>query len=1019
MLFKEDQVSSLHWIVEMKSIVEMKVPGSFWNIFVRSWLCMVLIFCLVGCEQAKSPSNGVQTAEKAEEPSLDNLSDSVTAIRRAILRRRYDEAEKRISRHLLQFPEEIEVLELAGDLQTQLGETGRAVEFFARAVELQEQPAWPLLDKLGQQWMTGGRPFESLQVLATAVRLYPDYSSVRQRLVGLQMSLGLEQQAYEHLQWLVQHQQGQLNYLIVLSDLTRPQTVVSTCNYALEQKTGDLRPHYSLARIPAYHGRWEEVVEELRPLIKAQPDFIDAQALWGRALVELSDFDELESWADQLPEGIERCADYWMAMGVHSERRQRLKEAVSAFQQVLLINANHPEALSRLSLLLGRLDQEDQAKRVAARAAEVNQLRTHVDSLISWKNNSQESAIKAAQSLERLGRLWESTAWLVAAYPMTQNPDAKIAGVFESTRARLTAQTPWQDPMKLAASTDSLLPVTSFSWSVKGVDQDAMENQKDEIGLQFTDEAALRGVRHTCKITTRSGNPSGLFVYQSGAGGVGVTDYDLDGWPDLYFTSIDGKPNQQDSSMNRVFRNQSGAFVDRSEPTQLGDKGFSQGVAVGDYNADGFPDLFVANMGQNHLYRNNGDGTYRDVTDELGLSGIHWTTSVSLADIDGDGNCDLFEVGYCAGERVLTQECVEEKINEPRSCNPLAFPSQLDRVWRSNGSGGLSDVTEAWLGDHEPGRGMGLVVGQFDKSLGLDLYVANDMTANHLWLSNQSEKGFALSEQATLRGLAFNRRSLAQASMGVAVGDADQDSDVDFFVTHFSGDHNTYYEQVDSGLWVDRSDVTGLGEPSQRLLAYGTQWIDADNDGDLELFVANGDIDDFTHEDRFYRQPFHVYRRSDRGHWKLQDSQKMGEYFEASHLARSVVGVDFDRDRRTDVVVTHLFEPVSLLRNHTQETGNSVRLIFKGTACHRDAIGAIVTYQIAGQQRSQQLFAGDGYHCSAQRMITIGSGTEKLVTDVTVTWPDGLSEPLGDLRVGVDYLCVQGLGEAFSLDASW
>ena len=978
-------------------------------------LGMVVLTGLAGCNRSDSGSPGENAESTGEEGFSGSLDDSAIAIKRAIVRRRYDEAEKQIANHLLQAPEDLVVLELAGDLQSKLGEAEKAVEFFTQAVVLQDQPDWRLLDKLGQQCMTAGRPFESLEVLEQAVTLYPEDGLLRQRLVGLQVSLGLEQQAYEHLKWLVQHQQGQLNLLIILSDLTRPQTVESTCRYALEKNKSDRRPHYSLARLPAYHGRWEEVIDELKPLIQHQPEFVPGRALWGRALVELGRFDELEDWASDLPAGIEQCVDYWMAMGSYAETLQELEKAAAAFHQVLLLNANHPEALSRLSVLLGRLDKKDEAETVALRSTEITQLRTHVDSLISWNNNSQQAAVKVARSLDRLGRLWESAAWLLAAYPMTQNLDDQTKATFESTRARLDAQTPWQDPSKLVTLNDSLFSSPQSTWAMESGSSGQAIDQPTEINLQFKDEALLRGVNHTCEITTRSRNESGLFIYQSGAGAAGAMDYDLDGWSDLYFTSIDGQPYQQDSSMNRIFRNQSGSFVDCTESAQVGDRGFSQGVAVGDYDADGFPDLLVASLGENHLYRNNGDGTFTDVSAEVGLSGKRWTTSVALADIDGDGNCDLFEVSYCAGEQLLTQECVEEELGEPRSCNPLAFPAQSDCVWRLDDAGRFTDVSHQWLDDHELGRGMGLVVGQFDASPGLDLYVANDMTANHLWLSTQNGSEFSLTEQATLRGLALNRRSLAQASMGVAVGDADQDSDVDFFVTHFSGDHNTYYEQVDTGLWLDRSDANGFAAPSQRLLAYGTQWLDADGDGDVELFVANGDIDDFTHQGRLYRQPFQVYGRSSGGRWQLLDARPMGSYFEASHLARSVIGVDFDRDRRTDLVVTHLFEPVSLLRNETAPLGKSVRLILKGIACHRDAIGAVVDYQLSGQQRSQQLFAGDGYHCSSQRMLVIGAGMEERLNDVNVTWPDGSSDSLGDLEAGADYMCIQGLGEAFGL----
>ena len=218
----------------------------------------------------------------------------------------------------------------------------------------------------------------------------------------------------------------------------------------------------------------------------------------------------------------------------------------------------------------------------------------------------------------------------------------------------------------------------------------------------------------------------------------------------------------------------------------------------------------------------------------------------------------------------------------------------LDRVWRGVADGSYVDVTADWLSGHESGRGLGIVVGALDDRSGVDVYVANDMTANHYWSrseraqnvadaagnepfdddsgkltigsdSSMNRPEFKLTEQASVRGLAVNERSLSQASMGIAAGDADQDGDLDFLLTHFSGDYNTFYEQIASGMWADRSKRVGMIEPSQAMLGYGTQWIDADSDGTSELVVANGDIDDFTHRSRLYQQPAQLFQRQEGG----------------------------------------------------------------------------------------------------------------------------------------------------------
>ncbi len=988
------------------------------SLFHCRWaLLLASILGVMGCGKGKPDGSAV---DQAGDSTQAVQGDPIQSIRRAVLRRQFQSAESLIQERLLVDPADVEVLELAGDLSAQVGDPGKSIRFYRQAIDAHAQdagrpkPSMKLLDKLGQQCINAGRPFDSIDVLNQAVEFYPSDPIVRQKLLGLQVSVGLEREAAEHLQWLVQRQHGNVGLLVILSDLSRPQTVKSTCEYALEQSPSDLRPQYSLARIPAYHGQWKEVLEDLRQVVAVHPSFAEAVALFGRALVENAEFKTLETWSEDLPSDIDSHPEYWMAMGIFAERQQQTAEAIFAFQRVVMLDPNHGEALTRLSAIFGEEGRTELAKRAAERASLVNQLRANVDSLLSWNNNSQAAAVKIAVTLEKLGRQWEAVAWLQAAYAMTQNMEEQLPALFTSMRDKLTSQTPWQDLGFRAGLEASLRESGSFNWRVSPGETTASAVSGANRSIRFVDEALSRELLHSCKIASKGGKESGLGIYQSGAGGAGVIDFDLDGWADLYLTAMDGTPGKEDSSENRLHRNLEGRFEDQTNGCGAGDPGFAQGVACGDYDSDGFPDLFVANIGKNRLYRNNGDGTFTEVSLSVGLSGSDWTTSVAMSDLDGDGHCDLFEVGYCAGEDVLTRECVEVEVDEPRSCSPLAFSAQGDRIWRGDGSGGFVDVSSSWLGEHEPGRGMGIVIGQFDQQPGLDLYVANDMTANHLWVGS-GDPDFQFSEQATLRGVAFNKRSLSQASMGIAVGDADQDSDVDFFVTHFSADHNTYYEQVSDGLWSDQSDASGLAEPSQSLLAYGTQWVDVDADGDLELFVANGDIDDFTHKGRSYRQPFEVFHRQGNAVWDRLIASDLGEYFTRKHLARAIAVLDANRDRQADLVVTHLFEPVALLINQTSEVGNSVRFQLKGRQSHRDAVGVRIQCRVGPVKREMQLFAGDGYHCSNQREIVFGVSDADSITDVVVLWPDGSSDELGDLPTNQNYLLVQGASDAFEM----
>ena len=848
-------------------------------------------------ERVDDPTAGAQaSAVNLEEVNLEDA-------RRLIAAGNFDAARQELHRYLQTHPDDPEALEMAGDGAMQANDLATAIDFYDAAVKAASNPSRELWFKWAGATITAERPFDTITILRDAVEQYPDDRTIRQNLASILAQVGLQHEAAEHLRWLVQRRHGSQSILFNLSDMSRPQTFDATCQSALLRNPDDLRPVFSLAQSDLAESNWKEVEKALAPVVKQHPDFLPAVALYGRALVELDDAESVEKWSQSLPREIEAHSQYWLAAGNWAYRHGSMEQAARAYWSAVRLNENDPEALHGLSTSLTKLGRLAEAGFAARRAGKISALQSQLATLGTWDFDSQKAVVDLALTLQDLGRPWEATNWLMIGFSMKQHSDPRLEPTFRAIRNDLTGATPWQQPEQMVSTKMDLSSFPSVAWRQSGNEASPRTGENSEDIVRFRDEAATRSLLHVCRIGKSGDRESGLMIYQSGAGGAGVIDFDLDGWPDAYLTVMDGTPSRQDSGPNRLHRNRAGEFTDVTDPSSLIDRGFSQGIAVGDYNADGWPDLYVANIGENHLYRNNGDGTFRDVTEQCKLHGTGWTTSVAIADLNDDGHADIFEVGYCRGEKPLTQECIVSSIGEARSCNPMAFDSEPDRIWAGNGDGTFSDATQ-WLGPHEEGRGFALVIGDLDRQPGLEIYVANDMTANHYWAKAVDASDFALSDQALLRGLAFNRRSMAQASMGIAAADADNDGDIDFLLTHFVDDHNTYYQQYRDGFWSDESQVAGFAESSKPMLALGTQWIDVDNDGSLELFVANGDIDDFRFEGRSFRQPVQLFRQVTRGRWQLMQADLLGDYFAKDHLARAVATLDANRDGRTDLLVT-------------------------------------------------------------------------------------------------------------------
>ncbi len=496
------------------------------------------------------------------------------------------------------------------------------------------------------------------------------------------------------------------------------------------------------------------------------------------------------------------------------------------------------------------------------------------------------------------------------------------------------------------------------------------------------------------------------FPEMTGQGGA-LFDYDGDGDLDAYLVNGSmlgpGKtladalfpPRGPLPPRDRLFRNDLVAtdgrpeprFVDVTEASGLDARGYGMGVAVGDYDGDGFQDLYVTNYGPNELWRNLGDGTFADVTEEAGVGDPLWGTSAAFFDADADGDLDLYVVNYVEFDLERNPRCFAPSSRRDY-CGPSAFEPQPDRFYRNLGNGRFEDVTLKALVGYRPGPGLGVVSGEFNGDGRTDFYVANDGAVNQMWL-NRGDGTFV--DEALFAGTALNRYGRPEASMGVAAGDFDLDGDEDLFMTHLMGESNTLYVNDGSGLFEDRTTESGLGSASLPYTAFGTGWIDYDNDGRPDLLTLNGAVRILEEQaaagDPFpLKQPSQLFRNL--GGRFEEVSAVAGPALTIPEVGRGAAFGDVDNDGDVDVLALVNNGPARLLVNEVGAGAAWLGIVATG-ARGAPALGTRLAVGTDGAVRHQRIRT-DGSYCSANDpRVVFGLEDAEGGEWVGASWPGG------------------------------
>ncbi len=534
----------------------------------------------------------------------------------------------------------------------------------------------------------------------------------------------------------------------------------------------------------------------------------------------------------------------------------------------------------------------------------------------------------------------------------------------------------------------------------------AQRQARPASGIQFRDITRSAGIQ----FIHNTGAFGKKYLPETLGPGCAFLDYDNDGWPDILLVNgMDWPSHRQHSSTLKLYHNNhDGTFSDVTHKAGLDIELYGLGVAVGDYDNDGFDDLFITALGQSHLLRNNGNGTFTDVTKRAGLWGVNeFSTSAAWVDYDRDGHLDLVIANYVQWSPETDLYCTLDGKSKSY-CTPESYKGSSARLWRNRGNGTFEDATKkAGMWD-VTSKSLGIAILDYDQDGWPDVLMANDTQPNKLYRNNGNG---TFTERGVLAGIAFSEDGIARAGMGVDAADYDRSGFPSVIISNFSNQMLSLYHNEGQGLFVDEAPRSEVGRGTLLTLGFACFFFDYDLDGWPDIFIADGHLDaqiERVQPRVRYQEPPHLFRNLGGG--KFQEvTESLGRAFFSPRVARSAAYADIDNDGDLDLLVTTNGGPAILFRNDGG-TNHSLRLRLVGTRSNRDGIGAVVKITAGGESQTQMLRSGSGYLSSHELCLTFGLGHRERVDGLEIRWPSGQVDHLTNLSAGSTVTIKEGGG---------